>query len=313
MQSDCCFYISYNGYNLLFEQNPGYMCKSYISGLIHSYFGVSDAFITCNITRKASFSSDISILESITKQMAMNTELDIEEFAYKCSGRRSGMIVVTPKPACEHMSNDEKNVMISNEKWEELMGSIKMLQTYIKNVDSTIAVEDKYKRNDITHHNIKCNNCTKSKKKQCEYIRGTRYNCLSCIDFNLCSKCENAGCELLNHKPSHNMIKINTPLPDSTLWNKPSSVKQTKHNKEVIIGIPEENTKVYEFFSQMNSLSLLEEVISGYKKYKNLVNRNQRQNVSNNTINLINVKKNNTKIESNSECIKVTTHKMDFA
>ena len=59
-------------------------------------------------------------------------------------------------------------------------------------------------QNEQIHKNIKCNNCGK------ENIKGIRYKCLQCPDFNLCDECE-LYCE---HDQNHILIKIRKPLKE---------------------------------------------------------------------------------------------------
>lgn len=54
----------------------------------------------------------------------------------------------------------------------------------------------------ITHFNIKCNGCVAFS------IRGKRWKCLRCPDFNLCNKCERK----VTHQ--HPMLRFNDPLPN---------------------------------------------------------------------------------------------------
>jgi hypothetical protein len=53
------------------------------------------------------------------------------------------------------------------------------------------------------HRGITCNHCNSSP------IRGTRYKCANCVDFDLCE-----GCEALQpHKRTHVFLKIRVPVP----------------------------------------------------------------------------------------------------
>jgi hypothetical protein len=60
------------------------------------------------------------------------------------------------------------------------------------------------------HFGIKCNNCGM------ENIKGIRYKCTHCPDFNLCQKCENE----IAHIPNHIFIKIRRPVLNDDLNNK---------------------------------------------------------------------------------------------
>ena len=54
----------------------------------------------------------------------------------------------------------------------------------------------------LTHVNVKCNGCIAFS------IRGKRWKCLQCPDFNLCHKCE----KKVTHE--HPMLRFNDPLPN---------------------------------------------------------------------------------------------------
>ena len=59
------------------------------------------------------------------------------------------------------------------------------------------------KTNEVIHKNIKCNNCNNN----CD-IKGVRYKCSKCDNYNLCSKCE----ALNVHDFNHILIKIQIPI-----------------------------------------------------------------------------------------------------
>ena len=65
---------------------------------------------------------------------------------------------------------------------------------------------DNLNQNEIIHHNITCNNCGM------ENIKGIRFRCLQCQNFNLCNNCEQ-NCE---HSPDHILIKIRKPLKEES-------------------------------------------------------------------------------------------------
>lgn len=65
----------------------------------------------------------------------------------------------------------------------------------------TIAGHNSHKDNQA-HHGIQCDNCSISP------IRGIRYRCLHCADFDLCEHCENMG----PHPPTHVFARIKIPI-----------------------------------------------------------------------------------------------------
>jgi len=55
------------------------------------------------------------------------------------------------------------------------------------------------------HHHIVCDGCNVSP------VVGDRYTCTVCVDFDLCSQCEQSGKSFGRHSAQHNMIKIAAP------------------------------------------------------------------------------------------------------
>ncbi|KAL2259446.1 hypothetical protein VTK26DRAFT_6869 [Humicola hyalothermophila] len=63
--------------------------------------------------------------------------------------------------------------------------------------------EDNARRNAYVHRGCKCNGCG------CVPIRGIRYRCANCSDFDLCEACESQGF----HTKTHVFYKIRVPTP----------------------------------------------------------------------------------------------------
>jgi hypothetical protein len=63
--------------------------------------------------------------------------------------------------------------------------------------------EEKARLYGIVHRSITCNHCKISP------VRGIRYKCCSCVDFDLCANCESLGI----HNRLHSFIKITIPIP----------------------------------------------------------------------------------------------------
>lgn len=62
---------------------------------------------------------------------------------------------------------------------------------------------EKSRKNGIIHRSITCNHCEVSP------IRGDRFKCMTCPDFDLCVQCE----AITPHTPAHCFIKIRIPVP----------------------------------------------------------------------------------------------------
>ena len=54
----------------------------------------------------------------------------------------------------------------------------------------------------FVHRGITCNVCGRTP------LRGTRYKCASCVDFDVCANCE----PTCNHNPIHVFLRINVPI-----------------------------------------------------------------------------------------------------
>lgn len=63
--------------------------------------------------------------------------------------------------------------------------------------------EDQSRKEGYVHRSITCNHCGTSP------IRGFRFKCANCVDFDLCEQCD----ALLVHNKNHVFIKIGTPIP----------------------------------------------------------------------------------------------------
>ncbi|KAI8911857.1 hypothetical protein EDD86DRAFT_203495 [Gorgonomyces haynaldii] len=63
--------------------------------------------------------------------------------------------------------------------------------------------QDKALLDGTVHRSITCNHC------QTSPVRGFRFKCANCVDFDLCQNCE----ALEVHNPTHNFIKIRIPIP----------------------------------------------------------------------------------------------------
>ena len=85
--------------------------------------------------------------------------------------------------------------------------------------------EDNSRRNACVHRGCQCNGCSMAP------IRGIRYRCATCADFDLCESCEAQGL----HYKTHIFYKIKIPAPPSSLrqmqpvWytGDPDSIHQT--------------------------------------------------------------------------------------
>lgn len=63
--------------------------------------------------------------------------------------------------------------------------------------------EDRARQEGVVHRGITCNSCDEKP------IRGTRWHCANCVDFDLCSTCEATN----SHTKAHIFYKIRVPAP----------------------------------------------------------------------------------------------------
>ena len=104
-------------------------------------------------------------------------------------------------------------------------------------------------QNEIIHKDIKCNNCGK------ENIKGIRYKCLQCSNFNLCGECES----YLDHEPNHILIKIRKPIKEEEellfKMNRDLKYKNNDYNYSV-------NTKDFKFEMEKKENDILMQQIT---------------------------------------------------
>ena len=68
------------------------------------------------------------------------------------------------------------------------------------------ALNENEKKIDCIHENIVCNNCFKNN------IKGKRFVCAECNNFNLCQECEKLLYMQQIHDRKHTLIQVNTPI-----------------------------------------------------------------------------------------------------
>lgn len=68
--------------------------------------------------------------------------------------------------------------------------------------DSVIAEDDEEDESNPIHYNVACDGCS------VKPLRGTRYKCSVCPDYDLCETCEASN----THTPDHALVKIRQPI-----------------------------------------------------------------------------------------------------
>ncbi|QEU59853.1 Atg19 [Kluyveromyces lactis] len=129
--------------------------------------------------------------------------------------------------------NDTK-MSIPSSQWDKLIRSLEKLELSIRgnNVNSSSS-------EDTVHEGIVCDGCqgpadgirvvnTKT-ADQNGFIKGPRFCCLYCHDYDLCSECEKKGFTSGTHKSYHNFVKVVTP--DAKLKSFTSDYLKSTHQQ----------------------------------------------------------------------------------
>lgn len=105
---------------------------------------------------------------------------------------------VTPVRNLSGTSEAEGNAVIDDPE-------IKLEGQHLLNLLFNIA-EDQARREGYIHRGITCNSC------QASPICGIRYKCSSCVDYDVCERCEARD----DHNKTHLFLKIRIPMPPLT-------------------------------------------------------------------------------------------------
>lgn len=88
-----------------------------------------------------------------------------------------------------------------------------MFSSAVSTPQSLNSVEDVESENYI-HNGVTCDGCGKSP------IKGIRYKCVHCDEYNFCENCEGK----VEHFPHHLFLKIRRPLPPSSNTENPKAL-----------------------------------------------------------------------------------------
>ncbi|CDO93221.1 unnamed protein product [Kluyveromyces dobzhanskii CBS 2104] len=153
------------------------------------------------------------------------------------------MVSKSTAEAVQPAIESEEKLSIPSAQWEKLIKSLEKLELSIRgNNDAESSAYD------VVHDGIICDGCqdinngsrivnTKTADES-GFIKGPRFTCLYCHDYDLCGECESKGFESGTHKTYHNFVKTNTP--DSKLKtfvyeylqsNKKDSKRQSRYNQ----------------------------------------------------------------------------------
>ena len=158
------------------------------------------------------------ILVNIIDKEDIMEEIPISHvFAKNSLNEESMNISITPNIELNIKKDDEEQPedKIKNDIKELVRNKMKDLEDNIvqdiyKSIKTQMNLKEEINKNielvqnELIHDDIKCNQCNE------ENIKGIRYKCLQCQNFNLCSKCEANN----EHDSTHIFIKIRKPLKD---------------------------------------------------------------------------------------------------
>ena len=118
--------------------------------------------------------------------------------------------IVRPKKEENLPKKEEEKELTEEERIKENIRSL--VKSKLKTLESNIYNEI-IKNEQPIHNGIKCNACGKRN------IKGIRYKCSICDNYNLCENCE----ENSNHDENHILLKIRKPIEENELNQKISS------------------------------------------------------------------------------------------
>ena len=126
------------------------------------------------------------------------------------------------EPDDDKIKNEIKELV--RNKMKDIENNI--IQDIYQSIKTQLKTNDKKKCEDFVHMGINCNLCGMKN------IKGIRYKCLQCPDYNLCEKCEGKGEHIYNHI----LIKMYKEAEESELlfrMNKNLQYKNSESNYKV--------------------------------------------------------------------------------
>ena len=154
---------------------------------------------------KHKFEKPIKILVNIVdkikkepkiKQSFLNIKLSEEKINFNISPN-----LQNKEQHAENQIKKDIKIMVRNKLKPIEENIVNDMCEYMK---KKLEVKEINKEEEVIHKGIKCLIC------QEENIKGIRYKCSQCEDFNICNNCEKKN----SHKPSHILIKIRKPLKE---------------------------------------------------------------------------------------------------
>ena len=175
----------------------------------------------------------IKILVNIIKKEELEEIPLSHVFSQNKLNEESINISITPNLENNEKIEDEPEDKIKKDIQELVRSKMKDLENNIiqdiyKSIKTQLNINEErintvnLNQKEIIHKDIFCNNCSM------ENIKGIRYKCAQCPNFNLCDNCE----KYCQHDNNHIFIKIRKPLKEeSELINKINQDLKYKNNE----------------------------------------------------------------------------------
>ena len=163
---------------------------------VEDFVKISDSSEVCQITDEKSNKTISTQREYEELPSQYQNGEKIKLYATKLSRNSTTESEKTNEDQLEKIKNNLQDLVHTNLK--NLENSL--VETIFESIKIPLneSLIKKPKQSEITHYGIKCDNCEK------ENIKGIRYKCMNCENYNLCSECES----LNKHNPNHILIKI---------------------------------------------------------------------------------------------------------
>ncbi|SCU84319.1 LAMI_0C07052g1_1 [Lachancea mirantina] len=325
-------YLLYNSKERYHRVDPQDLSKDFLRQLVEQSFGVRNAFEMCQLQNMNFGPRGVSRLETDedvaqfaeqfkSLHFAKITLVDRSKRARGDAGSAKGASarVAAGAPAGADASQVSIPVTIPAEHFNSLLDAIQKLEISLKKTNDQLgqkpavrpgpagstgpspvhlpvsSVDDHCK---TIHCDVVCDGChpvtTFTASPDTAFIRGPRFKCLYCHNYDLCSPCVAKGVETATHKKYHNMLKLN--VPDANIINQlsgthscaqkcqtrarapappaaplaagsaPGFAVQTTR-QEVLIDIPESQDQVFSFFANIKSVTELSAMIEKCAKF----------------------------------------------
>ncbi|CUS22625.1 LAQU0S06e02278g1_1 [Lachancea quebecensis] len=285
------------------EVDPSEITKGFLNTVLYDNFGVESAIESCVVYyENRSF--------NLNKVFCLENDNDIAQFKAQFEALRIakiGVALMSTTPVPPQKLDD-----IQGKKKEQTAGSVSIpvdqLNSLIQSIQKLeISLNKSQQRSEppksepfytnsalqskTIHYQVICDGChpnthldASSSSSFCTedgYIKGPRFKCLYCYNYDLCSGCVAKGVETGTHQKYHNLIKINTPDGEiNKIWSfmnttpnqeEPAKFGARSSEKDVIIDIPDHNARVFDFFSKIKTEEQLAQLINHHERYESLL------------------------------------------